>query len=165
MTVAAADRVVIVGASAFGLTAAETLRREGHTGAITLIGDEPDAPYDRLPLSKEILSDVWSPDRLPLRRQVDLDALRLDARYGREAIGMDAADGTVLLSDGTEVPYDGLIVATGVRPRRLPGTPCAHWTTPSPCGTAWVRPGRWPWSAPDSSAPKPPRWPSPWAPA
>jgi NADPH-dependent 2,4-dienoyl-CoA reductase/sulfur reductase-like enzyme len=119
------SRVVIVGASAAGLAAAETLRREGHTGTITLIGDEPAAPYDRPPLSKEILSGAWSPDRLPLRTEADLDALGLDTRYGLEAIGVNVAERTVLLADGTEVPYDGLIVATGVRPRRLPGTP-AH---------------------------------------
>ena len=119
------SRVVIVGASAAGLAAAETLRREGHTGTLTLIGDEPAAPYDRPPLSKEILSGAWTADRLPLRTEADLDALGLDARYGREAIGVNVAERTVLLADGAEVPYDGLIVATGARPRRLPGTP-AH---------------------------------------
>ncbi|MEU5194448.1 FAD-dependent oxidoreductase [Streptomyces scabiei] len=125
MSATPAGRVVIVGASAAGLAAAETLRREGHTGPLTLIGDEPAAPYDRPPLSKEILSGAWPPDRLPLRTPADLDALDLDTRYGREAIGVNVAEGTVLLADGTEVPYDGLIVATGVRPRRLPGAP-AH---------------------------------------
>lgn len=125
MSATPAGRVVVVGASAAGLAAAETLRREGHTGTITLIGDEPAAPYDRPPLSKEILSGAWTADRLPLRTEADLDALGLDARYGREAIGVNVAERTVLLADGTEVPYDGLIVATGVRPRRLPGTP-AH---------------------------------------
>lgn len=116
-------RVVIVGASAAGLAAAETLRREGFTGPLTLIGDEPRAPYDRPPLSKEILSGAWAPDRLPLRTPADLDALDLEARYGCEAIGVNVANSTVLLADDTEVAYDGLIVATGVRPRRLPGAP------------------------------------------
>ncbi|MDX2939312.1 NAD(P)/FAD-dependent oxidoreductase [Streptomyces ipomoeae] len=117
--------VVVVGASAAGLAAAETLRREGHTGPLTLLGDEPAAPYDRPPLSKEILSGAWAPDRLSLRTPADLDALGLDARYGHKAVGADVAARTVLLSDGSEVRYDALIVATGVRPRRLPGTP-AH---------------------------------------
>ncbi|WP_190195264.1 NAD(P)/FAD-dependent oxidoreductase [Streptomyces minutiscleroticus] len=125
MSVTPTGRVVVVGASAAGLAAAETLRGQGHTGTITLIGDEPAAPYDRPPLSKEILSGTWSPDRLPLRAPADLDALHLDARYGCEATGVNISESTVLLADGTEVPYDGLIVATGVRPRLLPGTP-AH---------------------------------------
>ncbi|MEU4544709.1 NAD(P)/FAD-dependent oxidoreductase [Nonomuraea dietziae] len=119
------SRAVIVGASAAGLAAAETLRRSGHTGTITLVGGESVAPYDRPPLSKEILSGAWTPDRLPLRTPADLDALGLDARYGREAVQLDLAAGTVLLSDGSEAAFDGLIVATGVRPRHLPGTP-AH---------------------------------------
>jgi len=122
---AAPRRVVIVGASAAGLAAAETLRRLGHTGTITLIGDEASAPYDRPPLSKEILSGAWTPDRLPLRAASDLDGLDLDTRYGRAAIGLDPGARTVQLSDGSEAAYDALIVSTGVRPRHLPGTP-AH---------------------------------------
>ncbi|MFF4356730.1 NAD(P)/FAD-dependent oxidoreductase [Streptomyces sp. NPDC001604] len=121
----APGRVVIVGASAAGLAAGETLRRSGHTGTITLIGDEATAPYDRPPLSKEILRGAWTPDRLPLRTEAELNALGLDTRYGREAIAVDLAARTVLLSDGSEVAYDGLVVATGVRPRLMPGTP-AH---------------------------------------
>lgn len=119
------SRIAIVGASAAGLAAAETLRRRGHTGTITLIGDEPTAPYDRPPLSKEILSGAWTPDRLPLRAPADLDALDLDARYGHAAASLHLDAHTVTLSDGTEVAFDGLIVATGVRPRKLPGAP-AH---------------------------------------
>jgi NADPH-dependent 2,4-dienoyl-CoA reductase/sulfur reductase-like enzyme len=121
----AVSRIAIVGASAAGLAAAETLRRSGHTGTITLIGDEPTAPYDRPPLSKEILSGAWTPDRLPLRTLADLDALDLDARYGHAAAGLHLDARTVVLSDGGEVAFDALIVATGVRPRTLPGAP-AH---------------------------------------
>ncbi|MFJ2217393.1 NAD(P)/FAD-dependent oxidoreductase [Streptomyces sp. NPDC101062] len=115
------NRIVVVGASAAGLAAVETLRREGYDGTLTLIGEEPHAPYDRPPLSKQILSGEWSPKRLPLRPYADLDALGLDLRLGVAATGLDTADRTVRLADGAQVPYDGLIVATGVRPRRLPG--------------------------------------------
>lgn len=114
-------RVVVVGASAAGLAAAETLRREGYEGAVTLVGDEPHAPYDRPPLSKQILEGRWDAGRLPLRGRDELDALGLDLRLGTAATGLDPAGRTVALADGAEVPYDGLVIATGVRPRRLPG--------------------------------------------
>ncbi|MET7850849.1 FAD-dependent oxidoreductase [Streptomyces avermitilis] len=114
-------RILVVGASAAGLAAAETLRREGHDGTITLVGDECHAPYDRPPLSKQLLAAEWEPERLALRTPGDLEALDLDLRLGVAATGLDMTDRTVRLADGSSVPYDGLIVATGVRPRRLPG--------------------------------------------
>jgi NADPH-dependent 2,4-dienoyl-CoA reductase/sulfur reductase-like enzyme len=114
-------RIAVVGASAAGLAAAETLRREGYDGTLTLVGDEPRAPYDRPPLSKQVLAAEWEPDRLALRPPADLAALDLDLRLGAAATGLELAERTVQLADGTELPYDGLIVATGVRPRRLPG--------------------------------------------
>ncbi|GAA3612565.1 FAD-dependent oxidoreductase [Nonomuraea rosea] len=111
----------MVGASAAGLAAAETLRRDGFDGRITLLGDEPHSPYDRPPLSKQLLASQWEPDRLTLRSPGDLSALGLDLRLGVSATGLDRHARTVRLSDGAHVPYDGLIVATGVRPRRLRG--------------------------------------------
>jgi NADPH-dependent 2,4-dienoyl-CoA reductase/sulfur reductase-like enzyme len=114
-------RIVVVGASAAGLAAAETLRREGYDGTLTLVGDEPLAPYDRPPLSKQLLSGEWQPERLALRPADDLAALGLDLRLGVAATGLELAQRTVQLADGSAVPYDGLIIATGVRPRRLPG--------------------------------------------
>ncbi len=116
----------MVGASAAGLAAAETLRRAGYDGTVTLVGDEPHAPYDRPPLSKQILGGQWDAGRLPLRGRDELDALGLDLRLGVAATGLDPAGRTVALADGAEVPYDGLVVATGVRPRRLPGDGGAH---------------------------------------
>ncbi|MDT5258339.1 MAG: hypothetical protein QOD10_3419, partial [Mycobacterium sp.] len=115
------NRIVIVGASAGGLATAEALRRSGYAGAITLIGDEVERPYDRPPLSKQLLSGMWEPDRLALRADSDLDAMDLDLRLGIPATGLQPTERTVTLADGNHVLFDGLVVATGVRPRRLPG--------------------------------------------
>ncbi|WP_037679713.1 NAD(P)/FAD-dependent oxidoreductase [Streptomyces griseus] len=115
------NRAVVVGACAAGLAAAETLRREGYDGTLTLIGDEPHPPYDRPPLSKQLLASDWEADRLVLRAADDIAALDLDLRLGTAATGLDLAGRVVRLADGSRVPYDGLIVATGVRARRLPG--------------------------------------------
>ncbi|MET9481955.1 FAD-dependent oxidoreductase [Streptomyces sp. NPDC006638] len=114
------SEIVVVGASAAGLTAAEALRREGWTGRLTLVGDESHPPYDRPPLSKQILSGRWTPDRTALRRADHLAAL--DARWllGRPATGLDATARTVTLAGGEVLPYDGLVIATGVTPRSLP---------------------------------------------
>ncbi|MFF3850043.1 NAD(P)/FAD-dependent oxidoreductase [Streptomyces sp. NPDC002328] len=114
-------RIVVVGASAAGLAAAETFRREGYDGTLTLVGDEPLAPYDRPPLSKQILAAEWEPERLALRTPDALAALDLDLRLGVAATALEPADRTVELADGSALPYDGLVIATGVRPRRLPG--------------------------------------------
>jgi NADPH-dependent 2,4-dienoyl-CoA reductase/sulfur reductase-like enzyme len=115
------NRIVVVGASAAGLAAVETLRREGFDGALTLIGDEPHLPYDRPPLSKQLLTGEWHAERLTLRTPAAIDDLDLDLRLHTTATGLDLTERVVRLADGTRVPYDGLIIATGVRPRRLPG--------------------------------------------
>ncbi|MEU5197441.1 NAD(P)/FAD-dependent oxidoreductase [Streptomyces scabiei] len=114
-------RIVVVGASAAGLAAAETLRREGYDGTLTLVGDEPHAPYDRPPLSKQLLAARWESDRLALRTPAHLDGLGLDLRLGTAATGLDPDRRRVRLADGDALPYDALVIATGVRPRRLPG--------------------------------------------
>jgi len=102
--------VVVVGAGAAGLSAAEGLRREGHDGPITVVGEEPHPPYDRPPLSKQVLTGVWEPERTALRRPESLDRLGVRWRLGTATVG---------LADGSEIGYDGLVVATGVTPRRL----------------------------------------------
>jgi len=111
--------VVVVGSGAAGLTAAETLRRRGFDGRLTLIGAESRPPYDRPPLSKQILAGTWQPDRIMLRSPADLAALGADLRLGTTASGLDAGARRVHLADGSDIGYDGLVIATGVRPRPL----------------------------------------------
>ncbi|MEU7895629.1 FAD-dependent oxidoreductase [Nonomuraea sp. NPDC049152] len=115
-------RVAVVGAGAAGLAAVQALRLEGFDGALTLVGDEAGPPYDRPPLSKQLLSGEWRPDRLALRTAAEIAALDLDLRLGVTGTRLDPRAGRLTLSDGTSVPYDGLIIATGVRARRMPGT-------------------------------------------
>jgi NADPH-dependent 2,4-dienoyl-CoA reductase/sulfur reductase-like enzyme len=115
--------VVVVGASLAGLRAVETLRNEGYEGRVTLIGAEHHLPYDRPPLSKKVLAGEWEPDRIALRRDGDLGSLDVVAHLGREASALDVGRQVVTLLDGEEVPYDGLVIATGATVRRLPDQP------------------------------------------
>ncbi|MEV7996181.1 FAD-dependent oxidoreductase [Streptomyces sp. NPDC086077] len=110
-------RIVVVGASLAGLRGAETLREKGFTGSLTIIGDEPYEPYDRPPLSKQVLLGLTTPERTALPRRRDLDATW---RLGVPATGLDMAARRVRLGDGDEVPYDRLLITTGVRARPWP---------------------------------------------
>ena len=113
-------RMVVVGGGAAGAAAVAELRHHGFDGAITLICGENTEPYERPPLSKEFLLDVPATDgALPPpgwyeRHDIDL-------RLGTLATGIDPRTGSVTLSDGTRVGYDRLLIATGVRPRVIPG--------------------------------------------
>lgn len=113
--------IVVVGASLAGLRAVETLRGEGYDGNLVLVGAEPWLPYDRPPLSKEVLRGEWGEERLALRRK-DYDSLELDLRLGTRATALDAQARQVELDDGTRLDFDGLLIATGSAPRTLPGT-------------------------------------------
>ncbi|NUS57622.1 MAG: FAD-dependent oxidoreductase [Streptomycetaceae bacterium] len=112
-----AGRIVVVGASLAGLRAAETLRDKGFAGELTMIGDEPYEPYDRPPLSKSVLLGKAAADRTALPRLRSVDATW---RLGVPASGLDMAARRVHLADGDEVPYDRLLIATGVRARPWP---------------------------------------------
>ncbi|MEV6205770.1 FAD-dependent oxidoreductase [Kitasatospora sp. NPDC051914] len=107
-------RIVVVGASLAGLRAAETLREKGFTGSLTMVGDEPHEPYDRPPLSKQVLLGKASAEHTALPRRRDLDA---EWRLGCAATGLDMAARKVMLADGDELEYDRLLIATGVRAR------------------------------------------------
>jgi NADPH-dependent 2,4-dienoyl-CoA reductase/sulfur reductase-like enzyme len=117
------ERVVVVGGSLAGLRACETLRAAGYGGTITLVGAETHQPYDRPPLSKHYLAGMWELDRVMLRPDGAFESLALDAMLGVPAAGLDLDARAVALADGTDVPFDGLIVATGAHPRRIPGQP------------------------------------------
>ncbi|MFL5667135.1 MAG: NAD(P)/FAD-dependent oxidoreductase, partial [Ktedonobacteraceae bacterium] len=110
-------RVVIVGASLAGLRAAETLREEGFTGHLTLIGDEPYEPYDRPPLSKAVLTGWLPADHTTLPRQRDIAAAWL---LGVPAVALDLQNRQVGLADGRRVGFDRLLIATGTRARPWP---------------------------------------------
>ena len=112
-----AQQVVIVGASLAGLRAAEMLRAEGFTGKLILIGDEPDPPYDRPPLSKSVLSGWLPVEHTFLPQRADLNAEWL---LGAPAVGLDVARQQVHLADGRQIGYDRLLIATGTRPRPWP---------------------------------------------
>jgi len=121
--VSAPSSVTIVGASLAGLRAAETLRRDGFDGPITLIGDEAHEPYDRPPLSKQVLAGDWEPDRIALTPSDKLADLDLDPRFGATAAGFDLASRTLRLTggqtEGETLEVDALLIATGARCRTL----------------------------------------------
>ncbi|HET9771926.1 MAG TPA: FAD-dependent oxidoreductase [Acidimicrobiia bacterium] len=115
------DRVVVVGASLAGLSALQTLRDEGFEGELIAVGAEAVLPYDRPPLSKQVLQGTWEPDKTALRDKEQFDALEVAWHLGRRATALDIAGRTVTLDGGEPVSYDGLVIATGATPRRLPG--------------------------------------------
>jgi len=110
-------RIVIVGASLAGLRAAEALRKEGFSGHLTIIGDEPHEPYDRPPLSKQVLKGWVPADHTKLPRMLEVHA---EWRLGVAATGLDRAKKVVRLADRDEVPFDRVLLATGVRARQWP---------------------------------------------
>ena len=112
-------KVAVVGSSLAGIHAAESLRKQGFEGTITMIGDEQHLPYDRPPLSKQLLSGSWHPTRTQLRNDDTLTGLDLDWRRGHAAVGLDPRRRQVHLADGSAVEYDAAIVATGTTPRRV----------------------------------------------
>ena len=108
------ESIVIVGASLAGVRTAVALRRSGHEGAIHLIGDEPHwPPFDRPPLSKQILVGALEPDRTRLRVPDDLD---ITVTVGTRATGLDVDGRRIALDDGTDLSWDRLVVATGAAP-------------------------------------------------
>jgi len=112
--------VVVVGAAAAGMAAAEALRQTGFDGRLIVVGEEPHRPYDRPPLSKQVLAGQWEPERILLRADDVLRRQHIDLILGVRAQRLDIGSRRLELADGASLSYDRLVVATGVTPRRLP---------------------------------------------
>ena len=112
--------VVIVGGGQAAAQASEVLRKRGHTGSITLIGDESMLPYQRPPLSKKYLAGTFERDRLLFRHVAHYEEHAIDLRLGFAAVRIDREKRRVEIADGSSVTYDSLLIATGCRPRLLP---------------------------------------------
>lgn len=117
-------RAVVVGASIGGLTTAEMLRHEGWDGEIVLVGDEPHPPYNRPPLSKQVLMGEWEPERATVRTASEIDTLEIQLRTGCPATGLDVGARVLHTADGP-IAFDELVVATGSSPRPHPLLPDA----------------------------------------
>jgi 3-phenylpropionate/trans-cinnamate dioxygenase ferredoxin reductase subunit len=112
-------RFVIVGASLAGAKAAETLRKEGFEGSVALVGEEPERPYERPPLSKEYLRGEAGPEKLYVHADGFYEAQGIDLRLSSTVTSLDVGDQTVSLASGDRLGYDSLLLCTGARPRRL----------------------------------------------
>ena len=114
------EPIAIVGASLAGLNAGLELRRRGFEGRLVVIGDEPHRPYDRPPLSKELLRGDWPDAQADLRYEEA--ELRPEWRLGRKAVSLDADAKRIGFDDGSEETFlGGIVIATGASPRMLPG--------------------------------------------
>jgi 3-phenylpropionate/trans-cinnamate dioxygenase ferredoxin reductase component len=121
------DHMVIVGGGQAGGQAVETLRRRGHRGAITLVGDETLLPYQRPPLSKKFLAGALERDRLLIRHAEHYAEHGVAMRLGFSAVGIDRERRRVEIADGSHVDYDRLLLATGSSARLMavPGSELA----------------------------------------
>jgi 3-phenylpropionate/trans-cinnamate dioxygenase ferredoxin reductase subunit len=113
------EHVVVVGASAAGLSAADGLREGGFEGTITVLGAERRRPYDRPTVSKDLLTSSDELEPLVLRSAERLAAARLDLRLGHAAVGLDVDRHYVITDHGETLYWDAVVIACGSRPRPL----------------------------------------------
>jgi 3-phenylpropionate/trans-cinnamate dioxygenase ferredoxin reductase subunit len=118
----AMKRIVIAGGSTAGIAAARTLRQEGFDGELAVVEPEVHPPYDRTTLSKELMLGRVEMTEIALLQEGALKDLDLRWHRGRRAAQLRADAREVMLDDGLALPYDGLVLATGSSPRRLPGS-------------------------------------------
>lgn len=107
--------VVIVGSSIGGVRTAQSLRSEGYDGRIVLIGEEPELPYDKPPLSKALLAGATDPEAIRLLTQDAANAAGIELLVGHRALRVDVAAKSVELQSHAPVSYDTLVIATGAR--------------------------------------------------
>ncbi|MEZ5960338.1 MAG: FAD-dependent oxidoreductase [Hyphomonadaceae bacterium] len=120
MTTSEIRRVIIIGAGQAGGETAQRLRQGGFEGEITLIGEEPVAPYQRPPLSKAYLKGDLDIDRLMLRPASVYSEEHIALLTKTRGVWIDRANRKVRIEGGRELPYDALVLATGAKPRKLP---------------------------------------------
>ncbi len=126
------QRVVIVGGSLAAMRAAETLRQIGFDGSLVMVSAEDHLPYDRPPLSKQVLDGRWEPERTALRRPEVLEELAIDWHLGVAASGLDLGSRRLSLSTDEVLDFDGLIIATGASTRTLPASVTEHLSDAGP---------------------------------
>jgi 3-phenylpropionate/trans-cinnamate dioxygenase ferredoxin reductase subunit len=114
------DHVIVVGGGLAGWRFVEALRREGYEGALTLIGDEPHAPYDRPPLSKQVLSGKWDVEKTLLATPALVEKCGVTMHLGVPVTDLDVATTTVRLKNETAISGTHVVIATGAKARRLP---------------------------------------------
>lgn len=116
---------VVVGASVGGVRTAQALRTEGWTGRIVLVGAEPDLPYDKPPLSKQVLLGAWEPGQARLLEDGEPQRDGLELRLGVRAVHLDVAEHEVVLAGGERLAYDVVVLATGAGARPSPWRPAS----------------------------------------
>lgn len=114
------EQIVIVGAGLAGARAAESLRKDGYDGAITLLGDEPERPYRRPPLSKDYLRGESERERVYVHPEGFYAENQIDLRPSTAVRAIDPASREVVLDGDRRLPFDRLLLATGARPKKLP---------------------------------------------
>jgi 3-phenylpropionate/trans-cinnamate dioxygenase ferredoxin reductase subunit len=114
------QQIVIAGGGQAAVQAADTLRRKGYAGRLTLVGEEPWLPYQRPPLSKKYLAGALERERLYLRPEKFFTDHQVAMRLGCRVTGIERREQRLRLDDGGILPYDALVLATGSQPRRLP---------------------------------------------
>src|SRR3569623_3673158 len=121
--------MAIVGAGECGTRAAFALREAGYDGPVTLLGSEVHLPYERPPLSKTVMMDRTAGAK-HIADELRLAAAKIEQRRGMTVVGIDTAAHELRLEDGNTLPYERLLLATGARPRHLPGDAPVQYLRP-----------------------------------